>query len=423
MTALSLKYGNTSVEFSIENASSVTVLEPADVQAINDIKATFNTEVEVNTVDSPPLSLLLSKNDLVTIVLSDKTRLYARQDLICKELVDFLNTKCEIPFENIAVLISLGTHRAQTEEENRKNVTDWVYDRVKVHNHDYLGELVYVGTTSYGTPMHVNPLAVNRKVIIIGSTVHHAMAGYGGGRKSILPGIAGKETILANHLMCLHEFEERSSDYIGMGVTDINLVNLDMDEATALVAPIFGINIVMNKHGKQAKLVCGHWRSAWEKSCKLVNEISGISISEKADIVIASCGGYPKDISLYQGVKTLFNMAEAVKNGGTMIMLAECIEGGGAPDFFDWAKSLKTKSLDKDLRANFTIGGYIFYRACECINKARTLALTTLPSDVVKDMNIEGYQDVSKLIKSVDFSNKSVIVMPNGGSTVPLFKS
>ncbi len=421
MSEITMKYGNSKVNFSIEGAKSVTTLEPIDALAINDLKSTFRTEVETNTVDSPPLSTLISEDDLVTIVLSDITRLWSRQDLVCKELVEFLNEKCNVPFENMVILLSLGTHRQQTDEENRKNVSDYVFDRVKIVGHDYRGELVYIGTTSFGTPVYMNPLAVGRKIIMIGATTHHALAGYGGGRKSIIPGIAGDETIVANHLLSMHPDEERSSDLIGMGLVDTNPVNVDMDEGVALVNPTFGINIIMNKDGKQSHLICGNWRTAWEKSCQITNQINGIEIEEKADIVIASCGGYPKDINLYQAAKTLFNMAEAVKLGGTLIMLAECVEGGGPPDFFDWAKFLKTNTLDKELRANFTISGYIFYAACERIAKARTLALTTLPADVVSDLKIEGFQSMDELLKAVDFNDKTVILMPSGGSTTPIY--
>ncbi len=423
MPVYKMKYGNTSIDVSIDNASSITVLEPVEAEGISDLKATFRSEVETNTIDSPALSNLVAKDDLVTIVLSDVTRLWSKQDKVCKELVEFLNEECEVPFENIAILLSLGTHRPQTEEEDRRNVTDWVYERVKVVPHDYRGELKYLGTTSYGTPMYVNPLVVDRKVIIIGSTVHHVLAGYGGGRKSILPGVAGEETILKNHLLAMHPTEERSTELVGMGLLETNPIQVDMNEAVAMVNPVFGINIVMNKDGNQAKLVCGNWKTAWEKSCEITNEINGRLISEKADIVIGSCGGYPKDMNLYQGSKTIFNMAEAVKDGGTMIFFAECIEGGGAPDFFDWAKSLKTKTLDADLRANFTISGYVFYALCERLNKAQALVMSTLPKETLADLNIKGYQSADELFKDVDFTGKSVIVMPYGGATVPIYKS
>ena len=152
---------------------------------------------------------------------------------------------------------------------------------------------------------------------------------------------------------------------------------------------------------------------------RLVQQISGVPIREKADIVIASCGGYPKDINLYQGIKTLLNMGQAVKPGGTMIFIAQCPDGGGAPDFFDWSRSLKTNSLDADLRAGFTIAGYIFYAGCEVIQNGRVMMLTELSPETLQDMGIEGYTDMKSLLAAVDFSGKDVIVMPHGGSTVP----
>lgn len=102
-----------------------------------------------------------------------------------------------MPYENMAVLVALGTHRGQSEEELRRIASEEVYQKVKIVCHDCEGELSYLGDTSFGTPVWVNPLAVGRKVITIGATVHHLMSGYGGGRKSILPGISGKRTILA----------------------------------------------------------------------------------------------------------------------------------------------------------------------------------------------------------------------------------
>lgn len=418
-----MKYGQNKVNFAVEGARSLTVLEPIKAPSIEDLKASLFFEMEQNPINSPALSSLVKSDDLITIVLSDITRLWSRQDLVCKELVSFLHENCSIPYENIVILIALGTHQPQTEEENRRNVTEYLYDKVQVISHDcYAKDLVYLGETSYKTPVYVNPLTVGRKVIVISSTVHHLMSGYGGGRKSILPGISGNETILSNHLMCMHPSEPRSSDTIGMGDYSNNPVHLDMAEATDLLNPLFGISIVMNKDGKQSRLLCGNMQKAWAKSCEIVNEISCVPIKEKADIVIASCGGYPKDINLYQSVKTLFNMAEAVKEDGIMIMLAECPQGGGSPDFFDWSKSLKTNSLDADLRAGFTIGGYIFYAACEAINKNKLYALTKLPKDTLADMNITGFDSIEELIKSIDFKNKSVIALPYGGSTVPLLK-
>lgn len=419
MEKILLGYGPSQVKVAFDGAKSVTYLEPAAEPAIEDVKTAFYDAAVLHPTGGEPLDRLVSAEDLVTIVISDITRFWSRQDLVCRELVAFLRENCGVPYENMAVLVALGTHRGQSEAELRQIASEEVYQKVQVVCHDCEGKLSYLGETSFGTPVWVNPLAVGRKVITIGATVHHLMSGYGGGRKSILPGISGKQTILHNHMMCLDPERPCSSDRIGMGKLEDNPVHLDMTEAASMVGPVFGINIVMNKDGRQCRLVCGQWQQAWEESCRLVQQISGVPIREKADIVIASCGGDPKDINLYQGIKTLLNMGQAVKPGGTMIFIAQCPDGGGAPDFFDWSRSLKTNSLDADLRAGFTIAGYIFYAGCEVIQNGRVMMLTELSPETLQDMGIEGYTDMKSLLAAVDFSGKDVIVMPHGGSTVP----
>ncbi|WP_303864912.1 nickel-dependent lactate racemase [Alkalibaculum bacchi] len=424
MEVVKLKYGEKIVELTIEGAKSIQYLHGKDIEEIKDLRSVFLNEIEKKCVESEPLKKIIAKNDLVTIVVSDLTRFWMRQDLVCDLLVAYLHEEMQIPYDNIVILVALGTHRDMTEEELEKVASPAAYSKVKVLNHNAMAEnLKYVGTTSRGTEVIVNPLVVDRKVIIVGGTVHHVMAGFGGGRKSILPGISSKKTINQNHINSLDPDEAMSNPLIGMGKLKDNPVHEDMTEGAALVNPVFGINIVANPNAKPCRIVCGHWLKAWETSTTIVNDYFGVPIEKKADIVIASCGGYPKDINLYQGVKTLFNAAEAIKEGGTMILLAECREGGGAPDFFDWINSVKTQSLDADLRARFTIAGYIFYAACEAINKCeKVFMLSSIPSETVKDMNLLSFSDLNSLLNQVDFTGKDVHIMPYGGSTVPLEK-
>lgn len=420
MNTYTLGYGTGTVEIQFEHESSVRVLTEQSIEEIEDLHQTFLKAVTEDMTGSPALSELISAEDSVTIVASDITRFWMRQDLVIKELVSYLNGVLGVSFDKIAIVIALGTHRDCSEEEQRKIVSEEVFEKVTVYNHDCLADdLVYVGTTSRGTKVIVNPLAVGRKVILIGGTVHHLMSGFGGGRKSVLPGISAKSTILENHLLCLDPDAPRSNPLIGMAVLENNPVHEDMMEAAALVQPTFGINIVSNSRGKQCRIICGDWKLAWEESCRVVHSHFGVPIEKKADIVIAGCGGFPKDINLYQGVKSLLNAGQAVKDGGTVIFLAKCPEGGGSPDFFGWIQSVVTGTLDKDLRANFSIGGYIFYAAMEVIRKSRVLMLTDIPADTIRDMGITAYREIEELLKDVDFTDKDVYVMPYGGFTMP----
>lgn len=416
-----LRYGDGEVDLQIDGAKSVRVLEENEIEPIQDLAADFLLAVTGQCVQSPPLHALLSADDLVTIVISDITRFWMRQDKICALLLDYLHETIGIPDANIVVLIALGSHRQQTEDELRTLVSPAVFARVQVVNHDCMADdLAYFGTTTHGTEVYVNRLAAGRKVILIGGTMHHLMSGYGGGRKSILPGIAGKKTINQNHIHSLSPDRPRSNPLIGMGKLKDNPVNDDMKEAAELVSPVFGINIVVNSRNEHCRLVCGHWRAAWEESCAIVQQTMGVPIDGKSDIVIVSCGGYPKDINLYQAVKSLLNAAQALKSGGTLVFLAECREGGGAPEFFDWIEPLKHGELDAALRASFSIAGYIFYASCEAIARADVRILSRIPKQIAADMRMRAYDDIGALIADVDFTGRDVSVIPFGGYVVPL---
>ena len=420
MEHLILKYGKDEVSFDLDGARSINYLSEKEVPEIDDLHEEFMDSITSNCINSKPLNGIIEKDDLVTIVVSDITRFWMRQDLICMELVNYLNKVCKVPFENIVILIALGTHRAQSEMEMRKIVSEEVFEKVKVLNHDCMADdLVYLGTTGRRIDVIVNPLAVNRKLILTGGTVNHLMSGFGGGRKSVLPGISSKQTINNNHLLSLDPNEPKAKPLIGMVSLENNPLHLDMMEACEIVNPSFSMNIVSNANSKHVKLFSGNWKDALLKSCDFVRDNFGIKIEKKFDVVIGSCGGFPKDINFYQAVKALLNMSQAVKDGGEMIFIAECIDGGGAPDFFDWRKSLITNSLDKDLRENFTIAGYIFYACCEAILKCNVTMLTNIEPSILKEMKIKAYNSLDELKSNIDFKGKEVCIMKNGGSVVP----
>lgn len=420
MALFDIPYGETTIPLELSGARSLRVLQGAEEPPIRDLRDAFLRAVTEECVSSPPLRELLRPEDLVTIIVSDITRFYMRQDKVCGLLVAYLHETLRIPYDHMAILIALGTHRPQTEEEMTLLVTPEVYARVRVVNHDCTSpDLRYVGTTSFGTEVYVHPLALGRKVILLSGTIHHLMAGFSGGRKSILPGVCGKSTIEQNHARSLSPTMPQSNPLIGLGMLTHNPVHEDMDEAAALVAPAFGVNIVINSRGEQCRLVCGHYARAWEESCRAAQRMMGVPIQSKADLAVVSCGGYPKDINLYQGVKALFNAAEAVKDGGDVLFLAECREGGGAPDFFGWIEPLRRGTLDEDLRRDFTIAGYIFYAACETMRRKNVTMLTQISPETLDGMNIRACASGEELQRLIDVRGKDVYVLPYGGNTVP----
>ena len=416
-----LKYGERDVEIPIQGAHSIQVLQENPMKEIEDLRAAFYKAVEQEPIDSLPLSQLIGKDDLVTLVVSDITRAWMHQDQIVEPLVSFLHETCKVPYAHMVILIALGTHRPNTEEEMKQIVSPAVYENVQVINHNCdASDLVYVGTTSRGTRVEVNPLVVGRKVILIGGTVHHLMAGFGGGRKSILPGVSSRRSIRENHERALSPTEKKTDDKVGSGKLSLNPIHEDMDEAAALVAPVFGINLVVASSGKHSGLFCGNWRTAWEASCRYQKQCYEVPVDHLADVVIVSCRGYPKDINLYQAIKSPLNAINAMKPGGTLLFLAECRDGGGAKDYFDWIRPLKEGRLDEALRADFTIGGYIFYATCEWLRRGNIFLMSELPPELVKEMNITSAPQIETLLKQIDFTGKDVYVVPYGGYVLPV---
>ena len=363
MKNFSLKYGKSEVSFVLDGARSIQTLTENPMNTIEDIHAAFLKAVST--------------------------------DIICEELVRYLNEVIGIPFEHIVVLIGLGTHHKNTPADQKVLTGAYVYDHVAaVVDHDCdAPDLVDIGTTSYGTRVLINPLSIGRKVICIGGTVHHLMAGYGGGRKSIVPGIAGRETIRHNHAMALDPHCEQSDPRVGPGKFNNNPINEDMREAGALLHPVFGINIVVNSASRHSGLFCGDFDAAWRESCKYVQQCYGLPIKDQADVVFVSCGGFPKDLNFYQGSK----------------------------DFFDWLTPLREGHLDQSLREAFTIAGYIFYAACENIRKANIFLLAgpKLDARIVNDMGIRKYDRMEDIMADVDIKGKDVYIIPYGGSVMP----
>ena len=415
-------YGNAAIPMTVK-AAKIDVIESVTPAPIEDLKEAFRRAVEEDVIGSAPLKEVVTAGDEVTVVISDITRAYMHQDRICPLLLDYLHDVCGVPYENIVYLVALGTHRAQTAEEFARIASPYVMERVQIVNHDCDGKLVRVGVTSRGTGVDVNPLVVGRKVILLGGTVHHFFAGYGGGRKSILPGVAGRATIMQNHAHALDPMAAQPNPLCGLGVTMLNPVHEDMAEAAALVGPVFGINMIVDGQGRHLALPSGHWMKAWQESCALVDRFNGVELPEKADAVVVCAGGYPKDINLYQACKSLINGIQAVKPGGRFVFISECREGGGPAEFFGWSKYLPDNTLDAALRANFTVAGYIFYECVAIADSAEVHVLSALDPADLTAMHMHPHTDPAEIAQLLDFGDQHVIVMPRGANTVPMAKA
>lgn len=419
MTTYCFKYGDGQVDLALEEENIIDVLHGNLTRPLCDIRASLFDSLR-NPVESPPLDKFAGPGDKIAIVVSDMSRFWMRQDLVLPHLIAFLNDSCGIPDRDIVIVVANGTHVGDSPEILAKLVTKDILSRINVVNHDCLADdLVYLGTTSRGTEVSINPYVASRKVITLGACTHHVMAGFGGGRKSILPGVASEVAIKQNHAHALDPLKPQSNPLIGNAILKGNPINEDMCEAAGLLQHVFTINLVMNANTEPAHILSGDLFKSWEEACRLVDQIYTVPISEQADIVIAGGGGYPKDMSFYQGSKAIDNVEPALKTGGTLILISECRNGGGPSEYFDWLKPLKEGRLDEELRKNFTIPGYVFYLNCEQAKRYRIMMLSMLNPEEAREMGIEVYSDIKTLLDNAQLKDKKILVIPNGSVVIP----
>ena len=423
MKTYEFAYGHGHVSLPLNEADILAELHGSETPPIADIRSALISSLEA-PIDSKPLKNLALPGLKVALVVSDMTRFWMRQDLVVPHLVDYLLEVCGVKPSDLTIVIANGTHIGGNEQELRTLVTDGVYDRIRVENHDCEAkDLVYLGTTPHKTPVWINHTVAEADLVVcLGAATHHVMAGYGGGRKSILPGVSGLETIRHNHAYSLDSTKLCTNPAIGNGVLSGNPLHADMCEAAGMVKNLFMVNLVMNAQMKLAKIFSGHYLTAWEQACQAADDIYRVDIPCQADAIVTSCGGFPNDISLYQGTKTIDNVESALKPGGTLVLFIEAPEGGGPAEYFDWSKNLQDGTLEQRLREAFTVAGYIFFLNCEQAQRYRIFLYSSIDPKDVAPMGIHAYSDLDELLKAAQLDGKSTYVIPNGSTVIPRVK-
>ncbi len=425
-----MRYGEGEVAFSLPEEQIYCEVLGRECPAIADIPAAIRLALE-RPIDSPPLRELLHPTDRVAITVSDITRSWQRMDLVLPTLFDTI-AQAGIPDENVSILVVVGGHRQNTREEMEQLCGTDVCRRVNVVNHNAwdLDNMVYLGKTSRGTEVAINRVVAEaNKIILTGGIIYHYMVGYGGGRKSVIPGFSSIRTIQQNHLLAMApELGMGSNRNAISGKTRGNECHEDMMEIAGFVKPDFIVNVVPNSEGEYAGIFAGNWVSAWQEGTKLVDEIYGVQIPDLADIVIASAGGSPKDINLYQAGKTMDNASYAVKKGGAVIVISECPDILEPPEFPQWFQYPSTLEMEKALRADFTIPGWVAFKEVECSDLATYIMVTR--SENVDLVGKAGIIPVTTMDEALEQAYRRcgtdrprITLMPQGANTLPLLRA
>ena len=415
-----LPYGKSDVCVRIPARNLLGSIEPKQVSAATDANAEIERAL-TEPIGSKRLNEIAQPKGKIAIVVDDFTRSTPSHIMLPPVLAELNNAGVED--ENITIIFGSGTHRAVKPEEAERILGLEVTDRVKTISHDCNArDLVPVGKTRHGTNVLVNPVFAEADVkVLVGDVNLHYYAGYGGGRKSVMPAISCKDTISHNHAMLL-DANART------GVLENNPVHEDMTEAARLAKVDFILNVVTNSKGEIVKAFAGDLEQAFLEATKLVDEMYRVPVERRADIVVASPGGYPADIDLYQAYKALDNALEVVKRGGTIILVAECPEGHGNQVFYDWMTRLgELKKVEREIRRHFELGGHKAYYLLKALKNHKIVLVSSLPdyyaNSVFKLKTARAVNDALRETLKTAGSQAKIWVIPQGNYTLPLLES
>ena len=416
-----LPYGKTDVCVRVPARNLLGSIEPIERQGAFDAKAEVERALK-EPIGSKRLSEIAKPESKVAIVVDDATRKAPSEAMLLPVLAE-LNA-AGVKDESVTVIFGCGTHRAVKPEEAKVLLGEEALKRVKTISHDCKAQdLVYVGTTkTSGNKVFLNRVFAESEVkVLLGDVGFHYYAGYGGGRKSVMPAISGAETIQHNHAMLLHANART-------GVLEDNPIHQDMTEAARLAKVDFIVNVVENSKGEIVKAFAGDLEQAFLEAVKLVDEMYRIKVDRRADIVVVSAGGHPADVNLYQAYKALDNTLDVVKRGGVIILVAECPEGHGNQVFYDWMTRLgDLKNTEREIKHNFVLGGHKAYYLLKALQNHQVILVSSLPdyyaSNVFKLKTARAVNDALTEALKITGSASRVWAMPQGSYTLPEFKA
>ena len=417
---IELAYGRNLVKFGWDADQFAVV-------ASNDTSEKPLTDFEVgeafdSPIESPPLDETVGSDDSVLFVVSDATRPTGSAQIV-NLLVRRLVASGVSP-SRMAVIFATGIHRRVSDQEKLELLTPFIVQRLKVIDHDAYdpARLSSYGKTDNGVEVELSSaLREYSRVIVIGGINFHYFAGFTGGRKSICPGLASAKTIEATHMLAL-DFETGARKAgVGTALLDGNAVHQECDRIAERVNPAFSINAIVGAEKRAVKLFCGDWRAAHRTACEHYRNRNSVELPAKRDVVVASCGGFPYDINLIQAHKALDMASYACNGGGTIVLLAECADGLGRPDFMKWFASADARALAERLRHGYEVNGQTAWALLMKAEKYRVCLISQLPDEQVKQMRMIPARSLAEALEGV--AGKPGFVMPRGAAVLPRIES
>jgi nickel-dependent lactate racemase len=381
-----LAYGSGSVSLDLPESGRLIELDPVGLPACENPEKILRRALD-QPIASPPLRELARGRRSVAILIPGKTRVAATH-LTVPALLEELRA-AGLPDDAVTIHLATGTHEHHLEADVAALLGPELSRRIRCRAHACQDptSLEPLGTTSAGTPVAISRavLAADLK-ILTGRIVPHYFAGFSGGRKALVPGVAGFDTICANHRLTLADDRGIHPGAAPCSLAD-NPVHRDMLEAAALASPDFCLNTVQDTDGHLVSAVAGDWQAAFDAGCETATRHFRLPIAEPVDVLVTSAGGLPHDCNFMQALKAVFNLRTIVRPGGSILWLAECA-GGMHPGFLAWAAIDDDDALERSVRERYALTGHNSIMLRQLTRAARVHLHSALPGADVERLGL-----------------------------------
>jgi lactate racemase len=414
---IKLAYGRNGLEVELPEGG-VDVIEPQFVEGLAD-EASAIRQALSSPIACPPLKKMVSAQDSVAIVFSDRTRPMPSD----RVLPIVLSELQHVSRERLTLINAVGTHRPNTPEELEAMLGRHVVENYRIVQHQPKDRtsMVYLGKSSFDNEVWVNKEFMQAKIkILTGFIEPHFFAGFSGGPKSVLLGVAAFESILKNHSAPMID-NPRST----WGVTDENPIHQEMAEIADLVKPDFILNVTLNKNRSITGVFAGGWKEAHAQGCAFARKCVMRPVKEPYDLVITTNSGFPLDMNLYQAVKGMSAAARIVKRGGNIIIAAECSDGMPRHgNFRELLRSRKSPAELLEMIRNFreTIQDqWQVQILAKVLQQARVYLHSSLPDEEVISAHLIPVKEIARLVAQLSEGQEGfrIAVLPEGPQTVP----
>jgi lactate racemase len=415
MPIIELRYGTRQIPFEYDENRFQVLGQDDQRMALSDVEIGERLDSPIGT---ERIEEIVEPGEKVLIVVPDATR-----EVGCGQAVNLVVRRLIASGVNafdIRIIFATGIHRLVTDDEKKRILTPFIFQRIKALDHHPrdLMQIVRLGETENGIAVELNRALVEHDhVFLIGGVSFHYFAGFTGGRKLICPGLASSKTISATHKLAFDCDRLDRSEGVGPGRLDGNPVHEAFAAGTSKIKVSFCITTSVNDKSEIVDLHCGEMNASHRAACDAFAAANTVRIVERREIVVVSCGGQPHDVNMIQAHKALEAAAEACSEGGMIVLLAECPEALGRSDFLNWFDAEDSAGLAKRLCEAYQVNGQTAWSLLKKAERFDVRIISTLPAESTEKMRLVAMQSLTRTMSKAG-AGKAGYILPLGAKTL-----